>query len=126
MAALVYNPATGGVGVVATVTSGGGGGSGPQQGVVAAAYNLGGDSLATGQVAVTTSATLVVAARAGRQKVSITSTSAVVFYVGGPGVTAANGHYVAGTAGATITLDTAAAVYAVGAGAVTLSYIELC
>jgi len=100
---------------------------------VNAAYSLkgfayttdkGGESMATGQVAVTTSATLVVAARTGRQKVTLSSTTAVVFYVGNIGVTSATGLYVAAAAGASITLDTAAAVYAVGASAVTISYIE--
>lgn len=89
-----------------------------------AAVNKGGASIFTSQVAVTTAATLVAAARTGRQKISISSTSAVVFYVGPSGVTAANGFYVAAAAGATVTLDTAAAVYAIGAAAVTLTVIE--
>lgn len=83
-----------------------------------------GSQLASNQVPVTTAATLVVAARAGRQSVTISSTSAVVFYVGGSGVTVANGLYVAGTAGASVTLTTSAAVYAIGAANVTLSYLE--
>lgn len=83
-----------------------------------------GATLATNQVSVTTSSTLVVAARAGRQSVTISSTTAVVYYLGANGVTAANGLYVAAAAGASITLNTAAAVYAVGASAVTLSYLE--
>lgn len=84
----------------------------------------GGSSIVTGQVAVTTSSTLVAAARTGRQSITITSTSAVVFYVGATGVTTATGLYVAAAAGATVTLNTAAAVYAIGASAVTLSYLE--
>lgn len=84
----------------------------------------GGANIVTNQVNVGTSATLVVAARTGRQKVTLTSTSAVVFYVGGATVTAANGLYVAAAAGASVTLDTAAAVYAVGGAAVTISYAE--
>ncbi|WP_420140148.1 hypothetical protein [Sphingomonas sp.] len=83
-----------------------------------------GSTIATNQVAVTTSATQVVPARAGRQSITISSTSAVVFYLGGSGVTTSNGLYVAGSAGASITLATSAAVYAIGASAVTLSYIE--
>ena len=78
---------------------------------------------ATGQVAVTTSATLVAAARATRQRIIISPTSSVVFYVGNAGVTSGTGVYVA--AGASITLDTTSAVYAVGASNVTLSYVEL-
>lgn len=82
----------------------------------------GGSNMATGQVAVTTSATLVAAARAGRQMITLSPTTAVVYYVGNTGVTSSTGLYVA--AGASITLETAAAVYAVGASAVTISYIE--
>lgn len=80
--------------------------------------------IATGQVAVTTSDTLVCAARAGRNSVTISSASAVAFYVGATGVTSSTGLYVAAVAGASITLDTAAAVYAVGASNLTLTYIE--
>ena len=82
-------------------------------------------NIATGQVAVTTSATQVVPARAGRGSVTITSTSAVVFYVGVTGVTVANGAYVAAAAGASITLNTSAAVFAIGASALTVSFIEV-
>lgn len=85
---------------------------------------IGSTNIFTNQVAVTTTATLVCAARSGRVKVTISSTSAVVFYVGPSGVTAANGFYVAAAAGAAVTIDTAAAVYAVGAAAVTLTYVE--
>jgi len=79
-------------------------------------------SMATGQASVSTSASLVVAARAGRVKVTITPTSATVFYVGNAGVTATNGLYV--PAGAAVTMDTQAAIYAVGAAALTVSYVE--
>jgi hypothetical protein len=85
---------------------------------------LGAPSFATGQVAVGTTATQVVPARVGRQSVTITATSAVVFYVGASGVTAANGHYVAAAAGASVRVDTTAAVFAVGASALTVSYLE--
>lgn len=84
--------------------------------------NRGGGSIATGQVSVTTSSTLVVAARTARQKVTITPTSSTVFYVGNAGVTTTTGLYVA--AGAAITLDTSAAIYAVGASALTVSFVE--
>lgn len=90
-----------------------------------ASRQLGSGALANNQVAVGTTGTLVVAARTGRQSVTISSTSAVVFYIGNAvGVTASTGLYVAGTAGASITINTAAAVYAVGVSAVTLSYLE--
>lgn len=89
-----------------------------------AVRSIGSPSLATGQVAVTTSATQVVPARAGRLAVTITATSAVVFYVGGSGVTTATGAYAGGAAGASITVPTQAAVFAVGASALTVSYME--
>lgn len=82
----------------------------------------GGSSIATGQVAVTTTATQIVPARAGRQKITLSPTSSTVYYVGAAGVTTTTGLYV--PAGGTITLDTAAAVFAVGAAALTVSYIE--
>lgn len=82
----------------------------------------GGNSIATGQVAVGTSATQIAPARAGRQKITLSPTSATVYYVGPAGVTATSGVYVA--AGGTITLDTTAAIFAVGAAALTVSFIE--
>lgn len=82
-------------------------------------------ALAAGQVTLGTTATLIAAARAGRTKITITSTAATVFYVGGSGVTAANGFYVAAAAGASVTLDTAAAVYGVvAAGTLLVAFIE--
>jgi hypothetical protein len=86
---------------------------------------IGTPSIATGQVAVTTGATLIVPAQTGRASVTITSTSATAFYIGGPGVTTTTGAYIAAAAGASITLPTAAAVYAVGAAALTVSYVVL-
>ena len=85
---------------------------------------VGAPSIATGQIPVGTTATQVVAARSGRMSVTITATSAVVFYVGASGVTAANGHYVAAAAGASVRVDTAGPVFAVGASALTVSYLE--
>lgn len=82
----------------------------------------GSDSFATGQANVTTSSTLVAAARSGRRSITLTPTSSVIYYVGNSGVTTTNGIYVA--AGASITLTTSAAIYAVGAAAVTISYVE--
>lgn len=88
----------------------------------AAKAGQGSSSIATVQRNFTTSASKIVDARAGRTKVTITPTSAVVFYVGPSGVSASTGLYVA--AGATVTLDTAAEVWAVGVAAVTLTAIE--
>jgi len=89
------------------------------------ASSLGGASMATGQVAVPatpTDAVQVVAARAGRSSVTLTPLTSVAYTVGNSGVTVATGMFV--PAGQSVTLETAAAVYAVGASAVTLSYLE--
>lgn len=85
-------------------------------------FSKGGTTIATGQVNVATTATLVANARTGRQKVTLTPTTNTVFYVGTSAVTTATGLFV--PAGASITLDTAAAVYAIGSAALTISYIE--
>lgn len=78
--------------------------------------------IATSRLSATTTPQKLVNARAGRIKLTVTPTSAVVFYLGPPGLTAANGLYVA--AGSTVTLDTQAEVWAVGAAAVVLTVIE--
>lgn len=86
---------------------------------------VGAPSFATGQIPVTTSGTLVVAARAGRQSVTLTSVTAVAYAVGPVGaVTTATGFPVPAVAGASVTIATAGAVYAVGASAVTIGYME--
>lgn len=82
----------------------------------------GGSTITTGQVSVATSATLIAAARTSRQKITLSPTSSVVYYVGAAAVTTTTGMYV--PAGASITLDTAAAVYAVGTATVTITFAE--
>ena len=94
------------------------------QGVFGELEINGSASIATGQVSVTTSATKIVDAREGRNIIVLSSKSAVAFHVGASGVTSSNGLYVAAVAGASVTLDTADAVYAVGAANLTISYIE--
>ena len=79
-------------------------------------------NIATGQVAVTTSATLVVPARTARKSVTLTPTSSVVYNIGTSGVTTSTGVYV--PAGASITLSTTAEIYAVAPVGFTLSYVE--
>ena len=86
---------------------------------------IGTPTFSTNQVAVGTTGTLVVAARAGRQSVTLTSLTAVAYYVGNAmGVTTGTGFPIPAAAGASITLATSAAVYAVGASAVTIGYVE--
>lgn len=84
----------------------------------------GAGSIANGQVAVTTAATQVVPSRAGRSAVTLSSATAVAYWVGASGVTNVTGISIPATAGAGITLSTSAAVFAVGASAVTITYIE--
>lgn len=86
--------------------------------------NVGPASIATGQQAVTTSATLVVPARAGRQAVTLSSATAVAYWIGPAGVTNATGFSVPAVAGSGITIPTQGAVFAVGASAVTITYLE--
>lgn len=104
---------------------------GPDGIPVGSAARNGAATIATGQIAVTTSATQIVPARTGnaqgvgaRKRLILSATSAVVWYVGAAGITSATGLYVAAAAGSSVTLQTTGAVFAVGASAVTISYVE--
>lgn len=83
-------------------------------------------SLATNQISVATTAggTLIVAARAGRARVTITNLGTTDVFVGNTGLTAANGQILIGTKGASITLHTSAAVYGIAGTAQSVSFIE--
>lgn len=91
---------------------------------------VGSDGLATGQnpSAVNSGAgAQIVGARAGRRSVTITNvTGSQAVYLGGPGVTAANGFFLAGTVGAAVTLAYTGPVFGTspGATAQVLSYAE--
>jgi len=87
--------------------------------------------MATGQAASSVSpaaATLIVAARAGRQSVvisNITGTQPVYIVSSASTTGATTGFFIAGTAGASVTIATAAAIYATSpTAAQTLSYLE--
>lgn len=83
----------------------------------------GAGAIATGQVAVTNSAAVqVVAARATRRKVTIAPTTNITYYVGNAGVTAATGFAV--ISGGAVTLDTTAAVFAIGNNNGTMTFVE--
>lgn len=93
--------------------------------------SLGTNTLATNQVSVASSATLIVAARTGatgigRKSVTITNiTGTGPFYVGNTGLTTSTGMYVGATAGASITLDTQAAIFGiVPTTAQSVSFVE--
>ena len=85
----------------------------------------GGSTIATGQVTIATTATLVAAARAGRQRIGVTVTPAIQCAFGPAGVTLATGWPLAAVAYATDNWDTAAALYGVCASSATVAYREL-
>lgn len=77
------------------------------------------------QVSVTTSATLVRSATATRTQIIFSVGAANTCYFGPSTVTTANGFPLQPVAGATLTLDTSAAVYAVCSATTVISYIEV-
>lgn len=82
-------------------------------------------SIAAGQGTISTTAASLVAARAARKTITIENTSAVAFYVGPTGVTATTGLLVPGVVGASVTVDSAAAFFAITAsGSATASFLE--
>jgi hypothetical protein len=86
----------------------------------------GSGTIATAQVSVATSSTQVVAARAGRGSVKITNLGTTDVFVGVTGVTTTTGDLLPGTKGASITIPTNAAVFAVASGAAqTVSVMEV-
>lgn len=86
----------------------------------------GSDSFGTNQVSVASTATQIVAARASRRSLLIVNHGTTDVYIGGSGVTTANGVLLKGTAGTGITIPTNAEVYAiVGSGTQTVSFIEI-
>lgn len=84
-----------------------------------------GASIANGQVSVTTSSTQVVAARATRKAVRITNLGTTDVFIGVTGVTTTTGDLLVGTKGASVTIFTSAAVFAVvGTGTQSVSFME--
>lgn len=84
----------------------------------------GGSTIATSQVAVGTTATLIAAARTGRAKIGVTVTTAVQCAFGPAGVTLSTGWPLAAVAYAADQWDTAAALYGVCASAATVAERE--
>jgi hypothetical protein len=66
-----------------------------------------------GQASVGATATLIVAARTGRNTVVIENTGTTPVYLGGPGVTTSTGLLLPGVLGASLTLPVSAAIYGV-------------
>jgi hypothetical protein len=86
----------------------------------------GSGTIATAQVSVGTTSTQVVAARSGRGSVKITNLGTTDVFIGNTGVTTTTGDLLPGTKGASITVPTNAAVFAVASGAAqTVSVMEV-
>lgn len=81
-------------------------------------------NLAANQVSVTTAATLIAAARTNRSKIIVSVGAANTCAFGNTGVTASTGFALAAAVGASLTLDTQAALYGVCSATTTVSYIE--
>ena len=87
-------------------------------------------AIAPAQVSVTSAATSIAAARTGvpgtgRVSVTITNTTTTAIYIGGSGVTTSTGALLPGIVGASLTLNTTAAVYGIVAtGSATVTEIE--
>lgn len=91
------------------------------------AYSVskGSGTIATTQVAVTTTAAQIVAARAGRGSVKIQNLGTTDIYLGNTGVTTTTGDLLVGTKGASVTIPTTAAIFAIGAAAGSVSVLEV-
>lgn len=81
-------------------------------------------SMATSQVTVTGSATLIMAARAGRNSATIINNSTTPVYIGNVGVTTGNGVKIAGQDGASLTLPFSGAIYGISGGSAAISAVE--
>jgi hypothetical protein len=94
--------------------------------VIGAVTARGAANIVTAQVAVSaTTATLIAVARANRQQVKIIAHEGVVIWYGGSNVTKTTGFRVPGVEGASVPIDSAAAVYAIANNATTVSVMEL-
>lgn len=82
-------------------------------------------SITTGQVSVTTSATLIVASRVGRKSVTIVQEGTTIVRLGASGVAISTGVPLPGTIYSQFTFDGGAAIYGiVASGTQTVSYAE--
>jgi hypothetical protein len=79
------------------------------------------EGFSASQVAVNTTATLIVAAASGRDHVSIQPIGVVPVYIGGAGVTALNGYPV--PVGYALDMETTADIYAVAASATAVAVL---
>jgi hypothetical protein len=82
-------------------------------------------SIATGQISVGTASTLIAAARPGRGSITLTLGAAVACAFGNTGVSTTTGFPLQPIAGASVTLDTTAAIYgACATAATTVGFVE--
>lgn len=90
------------------------------------ALDVGAPSLATNQVTVAATATLVADSRPNRVSVTITNLGTTDTFCGAAGVTATTGTLLVGTKGASIKMDTRAAVFCIVASSTQpVSFIEI-
>ena len=88
--------------------------------------SIGASTIGTNQGSATTTSAQAIPARAGRQSVTLVNESTTVIRYGAAGVSTATGAYLAGVVGASVTINTAAAVHAVVAtGTAAFSYVEV-
>lgn len=80
----------------------------------------------TGQASLNGTASVIVAANASREEVTITNTGTTdVYLVENSSGTTSTGHLLTGTKGASVTFSTTGAVYGVtGGGAATVTYLQ--
>lgn len=82
-------------------------------------------TIAAGQITVAATATSIVAARAGRSKVTIVNSGAVDVFLGPAGVTITTGILLNGVKGSSVELNTSAAIFGIAAsGTQVVSFIE--
>ena len=81
-------------------------------------------NMSAGQVAVATTATLVVPQRDTRQDVVLNVTAANSCAVGSSGVTLTTGYLLPSTIGASVTVHSRAAIYMVCASTTTVSFVD--
>lgn len=96
----------------------------PATSVVGGIVEQGGGNIVTAQTSVTTTATLVAAARATRQRVTFSVGAANTCAFGNSGVTTTTGFPLQPTVGATLTIQTTAAIYAVCSATTTISVLD--
>lgn len=85
---------------------------------------VGPQTLATNQLSVSTTATLILPSRPFRQRTNVTIGAANQCYFGGPNVTTTNGWAPAPIAGTSFVYENASPLYAVCASTTTISYME--